>query len=167
MKLAAIVASLFVTAFPAFIPVFAASTSASMKEADALQAREGQEAGRPAYSSGHGVMFKPSDHVYIKNALAVDFTYRKASVTLPLYCGLSPDGKDVFYIITEAAAPGLPEIKRPSARGMIVTDRLRTLKSASAGFGRTRFPFFPSFLRTGSHTSKTSAYRCFLSRYAL
>ena len=31
------------------------------------------------------------------------FTYRKATVTLPLYRGLAPDGKDVFYIITDAS----------------------------------------------------------------
>src|SRR5215469_14556724 len=99
MKRATLVTSLFVTLFP----VFAASTSASMMEADALQARAGQEAGRQAYSPGHGVTFKASDHVYIKSALAVDFTYRKASVTLPLYRGQSPDGKDVFYIITDAS----------------------------------------------------------------
>jgi len=101
MKLAPIMASVFATVLPV-LPAFAAS-SASMKEADALQAKLGQESGKPAYSPGHGVAFKASDHVYIKNALAVDFTYRKASVTLPLYRGLSPDGKDVFYIITEAS----------------------------------------------------------------
>lgn len=53
--------------------------------------------------------FKASDHVYIKSALAVDFTYRQASVTLPLYRGLSPDGKDVFYIITEASDFGIAQ----------------------------------------------------------
>ena len=62
-----------------------------------------QEAGRPTYSPGHGVAFKPSDHVYIKSALAVDFTYRQASVTLPLYRGISPSGKDVYFIITDAS----------------------------------------------------------------
>ena len=103
MKRTTLVASLFVSLFPVAVPVLAASTSASMKEANALQAREGQEAGRPAYSPGHGVTFKASDHVYIKSAVAVDFTYRASSVTLPLYHGQSPDGKDVFYIITDAS----------------------------------------------------------------
>jgi hypothetical protein len=102
MKLAPFVALVLVTVLPV-VPALAAPTSASMKEADALQARIGQESGRPAYSPGHGVAFKASDHVYIKSALAVDFTYRKANVTLPLYRGLSPGGKDVFYIITEAS----------------------------------------------------------------
>jgi DNA-binding transcriptional LysR family regulator len=105
MKFTTIVASLSLTALLVVNPAFAASTSASMKEADALQAKAGQEAGWPAYSPGKGVTFKASDHVYIKSALAVDFTYRQASVTLPLYRGLSPDGKDVFYISTLEPAP--------------------------------------------------------------
>jgi len=107
MKLTAFVASLFVALVAVAIPAFAASTSAAMQEADALQAKLGKEGRRPAYSPGRGVSFKASDHVYIQSALAVDFTYRKASVTLPLYRGLSPDGKDVFYIITEASDFGV------------------------------------------------------------
>ena len=47
--------------------------------------------------------FKQSDHVFVKSALAVDFTYRSANVTLPLLRGLSPSGKDVFYVITDAS----------------------------------------------------------------
>jgi len=103
MKRATLVASLFITLAPAAAPALAASASAAMKEANALQAREGLEAGKPAYSPGHGVDFPASDHVYIKSALAVDLTYRKATVTLPLYRGKSPDGKDVFYVITDAS----------------------------------------------------------------
>jgi hypothetical protein len=105
MKVAILVAALFLamTGVPVAAPVSAASTSASTREADALQTKLAKEAGRPAYSPGHGVNFKASDHVYIQSALAVDFTYRKATVTLPLYRGISPDGKDVFYIITEAS----------------------------------------------------------------
>jgi hypothetical protein len=81
----------------------AASEAGTLKEASAILAAESKESGRPAYSPGHGVNFKPSDHVFVKSALAVDFTYRDASVTLPLFRGLSPQGKDVFYIITEAS----------------------------------------------------------------
>jgi hypothetical protein len=80
-----------------------AGSSAAMDEAKALQSDYARESGRKAYAPGHGVAFKPSDHVYIKSALAVDFTYREATVTLPLYHGLSPQGKDVFYIITDAS----------------------------------------------------------------
>jgi hypothetical protein len=104
MKVAALVALfLTMTLIPVAVPVSAASTSVSMREANALQTKLAKEAGRPAYSPGHGVNFKASDHVYIQSALAVDFTYRKASVTLPLYRGAAPNGKDVFYIITEAS----------------------------------------------------------------
>src|SRR6516165_11036469 len=81
----------------------AASEAEALKDASAIQKAESKETGQPAYSPGHGVNFKPSDHVFVKSALAVDFTYRDASVTLPLFRGLSPQGKDVFYIITEAS----------------------------------------------------------------
>jgi hypothetical protein len=86
------------------IPVKAqANAEGAMKEATSLLSAEAKESGRPAYSPGHGVAFKPADHVFVKSALAVDFTYRKATVTLPLFRGLSPDGKDEFYIITDAS----------------------------------------------------------------
>ena len=81
----------------------AASEAAALADASAIQTAESKETGQPAYSPGHGVNFKPSDHVFVKSAVAVDFTYRNASVTLPLFRGLSPQGKDVFYIITEAS----------------------------------------------------------------
>ena len=81
----------------------AASQADALKDAGAILAAASTESERPAYSPGHGVEFKPSDHVFVKSALAVDFTYRNASVTLPLFRGLSPLGKDVFYIITEAS----------------------------------------------------------------
>ena len=74
-----------------------------MNDATSLLTEETKESGRPAYSPGHGVTFKAADHVFVKSALAVDFTYRKATVTLPLFRGLSPDGKDEFYIITDAS----------------------------------------------------------------
>lgn len=77
MKLTTLVASLLLSAFSVVDPALAASTGASMKEADALQAKAGQEAGRPAYSPGKGVTFNASDHVYIRSALAVDFSYAR------------------------------------------------------------------------------------------
>jgi hypothetical protein len=81
----------------------AARESSALAEADALQVELSKESGHPAYSPGHGVVFRPSDHVFIKSALAVNFTYRKATVTLPLYRGLAPDGHDVFYILTDTS----------------------------------------------------------------
>ena len=72
-------------------------------EMTTLAATAAKESGRPAYTSATGVKFKSSDNVFLKSALAVDFTYRKATVTLPLYRGRSPGGEDVYYIITEAS----------------------------------------------------------------
>ena len=81
----------------------AASEPLALKEARAILTAESMETERPPYRPGHGVNFNPSDHVFIKSALAVDFAYRNASATLPLFRGLSPTGEDVFYIITEAS----------------------------------------------------------------
>lgn len=78
-----------------------ASEGNALREARALLTAESMETERPPYRPGHGVNFNPSDHVFIKSALAIDFAYRNASVTLPLFRGLSPEGRDVFYIVTE------------------------------------------------------------------
>jgi hypothetical protein len=72
-------------------------------EARALLADVGTASGRPAYTPANGVRFKASDNVYVKSALAIDFTYRKANVTLPLFRGISPKGQPVYYIITDAS----------------------------------------------------------------
>jgi hypothetical protein len=81
----------------------AASEANALKEARAILTAESMETERAPYRPGHGVNFNPSDHVFIKSALGIDFAYRNASVTLPLFRGLSPQGKDVFYIIAEAS----------------------------------------------------------------
>lgn len=102
MKTATFAAALVLSSVA--VPFAAAPSQADeLKDASAILAAESTESERPAYSPGHGVKFKPSDHVFVKSALAVDFTYRNASVTLPLFRGLSPLGKDVFYIITDAS----------------------------------------------------------------
>lgn len=62
-----------------------------------------RESGRPLYSPARAVRFKKGLNVYLKSALAIDFTYRKAKVKLPLYRGLSPRGESVYYILTEAS----------------------------------------------------------------
>jgi len=77
--------------------------AAARSEATALAATAAKESGRPTYTPATGVKFKASDNVFLKSALAIDFTYRKATVTLPLHRGQSPRGEDVFYIITEAS----------------------------------------------------------------
>ena len=99
----AIAFSIALLATSAFVPAAFAQSSRAMAEANALLAKEAQESGRAAYSPGHGVDFKVSDNVYVKSALAVDFTYRHATVTLPLFRGVSPTGSDEFYIITDAS----------------------------------------------------------------
>jgi hypothetical protein len=76
---------------------------ASMEEARALLNDVAQASGRPAYTPANGVRFKASDNVFVKSALAIDFTYRKANVTLPLFKGMSPKGQPVWYIITDAS----------------------------------------------------------------
>lgn len=83
------------------ISVMAAPNGA--RESQALLATAAQESGRASYSERTAVKFKPSDNVYLKSALAVNFTPGKATVTLPLYRGLSPKGESVYYIITEAS----------------------------------------------------------------
>lgn len=95
------------------LPVLAAPASAqapmmdkmtmAMNEANALQFLAATQSGRPAYSPATAVKFKSSDNVFLKSALEINFTYRAAFVTLPLFRGLSPQGEPVHYIITEAS----------------------------------------------------------------
>jgi hypothetical protein len=95
--------SIALLATSAFMPAAFAQSGRAMAEANALLATEAQESGRAAYSPGHGVDLKPGDNVYVKSALAVDFTYRHATVTLPLFRGVSATGSDEFFIITDAS----------------------------------------------------------------
>ena len=101
MKYARLAAMLAVTA--AASPAFAARDSGAMAEALSLLATESQDSGRPAYSPGHDVAFRSSDHVFVKSALGVDFTYRNATVTLPLFRGVSPSRTEIVFIITDAS----------------------------------------------------------------
>jgi hypothetical protein len=80
-----------------------ASGQDAMKEADNLLTVAARESGRPAYSPATGVKFKASDNVFVKSALEVNFTYRAAFVTLPLFRGLSPRNEPVYFIITDAS----------------------------------------------------------------
>ncbi|WP_287127719.1 hypothetical protein [Candidatus Cyanaurora vandensis] len=98
MKQLALTLSLLLTVGSAPM-VFAQSTG----EIDALLATAARESGQPSYSPRTAVKFKTSDNVFLKSALAIDFTPRNATVTLPLYRGLAPNGASVYYIITEAS----------------------------------------------------------------
>ncbi len=81
----------------------AMSGGAGMGEAKELQKRQVEGTGREIYSPASAVKFKASDNVFLKSALAIDFTKGAATVTLPLFRGLSPKGEPVYYIITEAS----------------------------------------------------------------
>lgn len=86
--------------------LYIASTSAfadGAVEAKQILELAAKESGRPIYSAASAVKFNADDNVYLKSTLAVDFTYNKATATLPLYRGLGPDGKDAYYIVTEAS----------------------------------------------------------------
>lgn len=79
----------------------ASSTMAA--EAEALLNKQIEGTGREPYSPETAIPFKASDNVFVKSALAVDFTFRNATVVLPMYRGLSPTGEAVYYIITDAS----------------------------------------------------------------
>ena len=75
----------------------------TQSEAEQLRAFEARESHRPAYNPDAPSKFKASDHVFVKSTLAIDFTYRKANVTLPLFRGVSPSGESVYYVLTDAS----------------------------------------------------------------
>jgi hypothetical protein len=75
----------------------------TQSEAEDIRAFEARESHRPAYIPDAPSKFRASDHVYVKSALAIDFAYRKANVTLPLYRGLSASGESVYYVLTDAS----------------------------------------------------------------
>ena len=117
------------------------ATAQSQSEAHELSAFEARESHRPAYNPQAPSKFKESDHVFVQSALAVDFTYRKATVTLPLFRGLDPKGESVYYILTDASdfefakALGInyaPKLRKaagsPGAQTATIKDGLITFK---------------------------------------
>lgn len=72
-------------------------------EAKQLLETSASEGGRAVYEPGKGVKFREQDSVYVKSALAIKLSKNDASVTLPLFKGIAPTGKDVYYIITDAS----------------------------------------------------------------
>ena len=113
----------------------------ALTEARALSAFEAKESHRPAYDPNAPSKFKESDHVFVHSALGVDFTYRQASVTLPLFRGLDPKGEPVYYILTDASdyefarALGInyaPKLRKavgsPGAQTATIKDGLITFK---------------------------------------
>lgn len=72
-------------------------------EAKAILKKAEKESGRKSFDSSKPVQFKKEFNVYLKSSLAVDFTYRKAYVQLPLYRGIQGNGEEAFYVLTEAS----------------------------------------------------------------
>jgi hypothetical protein len=83
--------------------VYAVDSTLAKQEAASLMKTSAQEGGRKMYMPGNGVHFNPSDHVFIKSALAIKLTQIDPDVTLPLYKGYEPNGNTVYYIITESS----------------------------------------------------------------
>jgi hypothetical protein len=105
----------------------------AQSEANALRVFEARESHRPAYDPDAPAKFPASNHVFLRSALALDFTYRKAAATLPLYRGQGPDGDDVYYILTDASDFGFAR-----ALGLNYAPKLRkaagTPGAQTAGF---------------------------------
>lgn len=99
----AILAALLLTAAPSALRAQDAVPQDAMAEAQALMARQVEGTGRGAFTPETGVAFEESDNVFMRSALDIDFTEGAATVTLPLYRGLSPEGEEVYYIVTEAS----------------------------------------------------------------
>jgi hypothetical protein len=98
------------------------------RETESLLATAAQESGRPSYSPRTAVRFKDSDNVFVKSALAIDFTPRNATVTLPMYRGLGPDGAPVWYILTDAS-----DFDTARAMGLNYAPKMRHITAAAGG----------------------------------
>ncbi len=79
------------------------AAATGVDEARAMMAAAARESGQCRYSREAALQFRPQDNVFVRSALAIELTPGRASVTLPLFRGLSPSGDPVFYIITEAS----------------------------------------------------------------
>lgn len=117
------------------LSLFAAVSAAPMAmaqsaggEVESLLATAARESGRPSYSPRTAVRFKSSDNVFVKSALAVDFTPRNATVTLPMYRGLAPDGASVWYILTDAS-----DFETARALGLNYAPKMRHITAAAGG----------------------------------
>ena len=118
----------------------------AMSEAMDLLARQVDGTARAAFTPETAVAFDASDNVFLRSARAIDFTPGAATVTLPMFRGLSPEGDAVYYdavyyIVTEASdfevarAMGLnyaPKMAHaagtPGAQAVTVEDGVVTFK---------------------------------------
>jgi hypothetical protein len=106
----------------------AAALAEPARETEALLSMAARESGRPVYSPRNAVRFKASDNVFVKSALAVDFTPRNATVTLPMYRGMGPDGAPVWYILTDAS-----DFDTARAMGLNYAPKLRHITADQGG----------------------------------
>ena len=79
------------------------------REATDLLNLASRESGRPVYTPATAVKFRDSYNVYLKSTLGISFAYRKAWARLPLYRGEGPDGRAVYYILTEVSESSIAE----------------------------------------------------------
>lgn len=78
----------------------------AMKEANLLLTTAAQQTGVSKASLKNArvaVRFTPQDNVFFPSALAINFNPPQPTVTLPMFKGIGPGGKPVYYIITESA----------------------------------------------------------------
>lgn len=120
--------SALLLSFLASVSVATIASAEPAREVTPLLETASRESGRPAYSPRNAVKFRDSDNVFVKSALAVDFTPRNAAVTLPLYRGLGPDGAPVFYILTDAS-----DFDTARAMGLNYAPKMRHITAAQGG----------------------------------
>ena len=98
-----------------------------MTEAAALLAGLAAAGGTP-YAPDTAVDFTAEQNVFLPSTLAVDFTFRAASATLPLFEGVGPDGAPVHYIITDAS-----DADMAAALGVLYAPKMRHLGADHPG----------------------------------
>jgi hypothetical protein len=98
-----------------------------MAEAEALLTGLA-DAGGSSYAPETAIDFTAEQNVFLPSTLAVDFTFREASATLPLFEGVGPDGAPVHYIITDASDADVA-----AALGVLYAPKMRHLGADHPG----------------------------------
>ncbi|MEL6799522.1 MAG: hypothetical protein AAFO80_06560 [Pseudomonadota bacterium] len=98
-----------------------AESGDALAEAEALLVGLAEAGGTP-FSPDTATAYTEAQNVFIPSAIAVDFTYRAASATMPLFVGAGPNGEEVHYIITEASDHAVAE-----TLGVIYAPKMRHL----------------------------------------
>ena len=92
-----------------------------MDEAQALLDGLAASGGTP-YAEETATAFTEEENVFLPSTIAVDYTFRAAHATLPLFEGVGPDGEAVHYIITDASDPEVA-----AAMGVLYAPKMRHL----------------------------------------